>query len=1223
MTDPNQMPTESELRAQSQILNDITDSLSHIYGLNNETISQYNTQHEFIVSINESLGEVVEKGNQLKEEVLETNKLMEKISESSVSFLAGNLLKTMKDDMLESMETVQGTAEEASQGLSKVAKNLHKGFSKRSTEILNAMDDAVDAAEKGAAQQAENSADTAQNAKNMSSSQSKLAECLKALGKWTLGALKWTAKMSVVLVKGLKTALDIAKNMFSSILSSLGGVLKAVTSLPFSIARAGAVIGNNLRSILVEGLGQSLENLKEKFDLSGFIGENIKKMRDAAEDALLKFQDPSSEFVEFFGYGADGMKKYLESYAEMVENIGAFGEVFAGEISRAQKDGLILSKIISAAGYAAEDQKYFAMDAYTSVMSITERMNNAYQATVKVAEQFKINRKLLSKNFMILKKDITLFGHLSDTALNQTAAVMTRMGIEMKEAAAVFGKFSTFEDASNAAAILGQTFGMNLNAMDMIKAEKPEDLFMMFRNAMLDTGRTFDELSRFEKNIMVQQTGMSAEALKAMMNYSAAGLSYEETRKRMEENTPEAKQKKALKELKSSIKEIKKILTEESFFSALTKGLATKMSYHSETRDTLMALSEGYEGLYKYALSINPETIVKLARPIRYIIDTMSKIFESESFKEGVTFLLKGFGQLLSTSFNITDEEKTYEKVKTKLNEIDLEELTPKQRTNILDQIKQLEDELGKQALVVGPQSSYDQYKDAARERNLTLTQYLTNLLSERMELSEDTLRILGQETQQDLSQAGSNVSETLNKTIESQKQNVGILGSLTGKVVRALVIGTMSGLTGIMKAMSNQLDNTDTDKLTGTSLFSMMTGISEKESKQLIDGLTEAVSGLFSKAGKLGGIGLFITKQMYMLMWDVGKYFGEVFFLVVKSIFGGKMDVSDARSASMVEKIIMLQEQQGQKKSDADLMKRANREPGLQGFYEEKMSRQDAFNASDMSGRRSRSIKDRSSTSSLRMSASIDDDDYKNLFVQLIRLKKKKEETSSGLLSEALKGLDARKEIKAVIAARDNTGDNQMTIARANQILKLYEEEISNPLKQQQLQQQFSNFLPNMTGFLGDRFALNSRSAKDVLTAMQGFDYSGAAELPQGTAVAQLTNAAKESAREVTASSASLDSVSIDTAEITKANNNDDVERAARDAGERLGALSERAKNPIKTEFDVLLPMKELMDNLASSGLVRVLSDPRHQSWRLNLEDQKHPTGQIGSFSPPKTSMG
>ena len=63
---------------------------------------------------------------------------------------------------------------------------------------------------------------------------------------------------------------------------------------------------------------------------------------------------------------------------------------------------------------------------------------------------------------------------------------MTQMGVKMQDAAAIFGKFSTFEDAANASAMLSQTFGMNVDAMKLIEAQIPGEIIDMFRHAMCD-----------------------------------------------------------------------------------------------------------------------------------------------------------------------------------------------------------------------------------------------------------------------------------------------------------------------------------------------------------------------------------------------------------------------------------------------------------------------------------------------------------------------------------------------------------------------------------------------------------------------------------------------------------------------------------------------------------------------------------------------------------------
>ena len=79
------------------------------------------------------------------------------------------------------------------------------------------------------------------------------------------------------------------------------------------------------------------------------------------------------------------------------------------------------------------------------------------------------------KDFFQLRKDITNFGHLSDIELQRVAARATQLGVEMKDLAGVFNKFGTFEDAANSAALLSQTFGMNVDANRVPSTERGFD----------------------------------------------------------------------------------------------------------------------------------------------------------------------------------------------------------------------------------------------------------------------------------------------------------------------------------------------------------------------------------------------------------------------------------------------------------------------------------------------------------------------------------------------------------------------------------------------------------------------------------------------------------------------------------------------------------------------------------------------------------------------------
>ena len=99
---------------------------------------------------------------------------------------------------------------------------------------------------------------------------------------------------------------------------------------------------------------------------------------------------------------------------------------------------------------------------------------------------------------------------------------------------------------------------MNIDALKLIKAEDPMEIVEMFRQSMMMTGRSFDDLNRHEKSLMASHTGMSAEALKTIMNYRNVGKSYEEIKKQMNDQKPEERQIRAMKDMNSSISEVKK-----------------------------------------------------------------------------------------------------------------------------------------------------------------------------------------------------------------------------------------------------------------------------------------------------------------------------------------------------------------------------------------------------------------------------------------------------------------------------------------------------------------------------------------------------------------------------------------------------------------------------------------------------------------------------------------
>lgn len=923
MSDEVNPPSDDDLsRLRTQV--DLAEQLQEVLLQNSSVINvinnRLNTQSSLLTDLNESLDDILEITEGMTNNFKNVTKSFKELSEFKFDQIVSNKSKEVSNVLKDVEKEVSESYSNFGKKI-KSSNDLLKSATKRNQRLSEVFNDVVEAERRAI----RNSQDLTNNSvKKLSMFESFMKMIKKGLSK-VLDGVKYVfdnfGKIVSFIGKVATNVLSYATNFMGSVLNSFKNLVTGFLTLPFTVAKEMSKLGGSLREIFEVQIGQTLEDLKEKFSMDSYIGKQIQSLSRAGSSAILAFKDPTSEYVKMFGYGVEGIKKYITSYAEVTESLGPWGEIYAKEIANAEMSSLFFTKIKNAAGYDAEAFKYLSLDAGINMESLSKRTYDMWMATSYVADQFKIDKKQLSKNFITLRKDIMLFGHVSDVELNSTAATMTKMGVKMEDAAAVFNKFSTFEAAANSVAILSQTFGMNLNAMDMLKAEKPEEIFSMFENAMLDTGRSFEDLSRFEKNIMAQQTGMSAESLKALMSYKKMGYTFEEAREMLEENDPTEKMLESLGTFNDTIKEFKQIFNEGSFFDAIRKGFMTRLTYHSDTKKTLMSLSEGYEGLYKYAQKIPAGTIVKLIRPIRYIVDTMRKIFESKGFQKSITYIIEGMGKLLETSFNITPDEVIMNNVKNSLSN-DVPKLDEGQKGALAqfanEALKKLSDEDAKKLPENVSKLKADKTQLTGKSTELLDVLKALSLISKESAKKVDSnLKRVQGKSVETYHQKVKGITTTLNSAADENSGNLGILSDLTRNVAGIVVKGAVIGLTAVIKSISNQIKKIDVPEEAAPSLTELLAGIPETEMKEMINALGSAVGDLFSRGGKLFGLGTFIVGQMVLLFKDVTMFIGGIIVEVLRGLFGGKKELKDMTfdQASM-QTMLMSEEEKKMKHS-------------------------------------------------------------------------------------------------------------------------------------------------------------------------------------------------------------------------------------------------------------------------------------------------------------------
>ena len=419
-------------------------------------------------------------------------------------------------------------------------------------------------------------------------------------------------------------------------------------------------------------IGTAVEATKEMFDISEQYGSGagsaIKSFADSASASMLEFRDITSESVKLFGQGAAGIAARTQAMAQRLGEMGSYADIL-GESLKASTDGsavqfTFMEKSLRILGMTAEDVAYTAQEAAKSGVGINKILMDTQISLKNVAKSSGVNSKLISKNFNVLRKDIINFGHMSTKQLQETSAELVKMGLSAQDAASMFGKLDTFESAAQMSAMLSQSFGMNLDALKLIKAESPQEIFEDLRDSMMSTGRSFDDMNRHEKSLMASTTGLSGASLKALMDFRDMGMSYEEAMQKMKENSPEEKQLKAFNEMTGSLKEIKNIMQDTSFFSAFFKGLRSSIVLASGLGDKFMLVSKRIEDFYTEGLSFGKDKafMKSIAAGFKPISDTLEALvgdpkkgtkglFDTAKLSKTVKPFMKKFSDTLGDAF--------------------------------------------------------------------------------------------------------------------------------------------------------------------------------------------------------------------------------------------------------------------------------------------------------------------------------------------------------------------------------------------------------------------------------------------------------------------------------------------------------------------------------------------------------------------------------------------
>lgn len=470
------------------------------------------------------------------------------------------------------------------------------------------------------------------------------------------------ASVASVAAEGFRFTANAARGLVGfagEAIKSLGKFAISVISFPFKVLSglihmADSGGGSN-------ELQQALEDIRKEFGyLDKTAGGAIVSLSRSMGGELA---NTGLSVYKVFGNLAERLK-YVAEYAK------ALGPVFDTMASRLGVGGVeALGAYNKALGLTAEAQKGIAARAMASGRTVNEVNQEIANYSIQLSEAFGVTMKEVSRSVGEMMHDFEHFGHLAPKELTQVAVYARKLGIEVKALAGIMDKTLNFEDAATQAAHLSQAFGLNIDAMAMMREQDPGKQLDMLRKSFFATGRSIETMTRQERRLLSQQTGLDDAALGLAFSLKNQGLSYDQvSRKGDAAKKKQLTQAEALEKLSGAIERLVQSGSSGSggFFDRFLQGFETGIKRSREFREIMMNLRRALKATYRAGIEVG-RAFVEFFPGVKDVFKGIADFFSPTKFRtmlRGTVDAFKDFFKNM-TSDPQTALPKLFERLKT------------------------------------------------------------------------------------------------------------------------------------------------------------------------------------------------------------------------------------------------------------------------------------------------------------------------------------------------------------------------------------------------------------------------------------------------------------------------------------------------------------------------------------------------------------------------------
>ena len=321
------------------------------------------------------------------------------------------------------------------------------------------------------------------------------------------------------------------KNVASTtlgIFGSIGGVIGSSVMGAFSLLQSGMQAWNGMIDGMLgmanelhsgtSALRQAMEDLRAEFG-------NLAKGEAKAISGAFREISARGAMVEgtgirmgrIFGSGSDGNAAKLKFFQEIASDMGPVFTRLAGDFEAAGK------QIVNAAkglGLSGKSIAALTLSGKAHGKSMKQVLKEVTGQVVQVAEAYDVNIKITGKMLDQMAQAPEIFGTDTKEMLKMSVAAQ-KLGVSIETLGKTTKVFDDFESGAKAAGELAAQFGVTVDAMDMMTATPAEQVTML-KDALQESGQSFEQMSRQEKARMAELTGMDMMELQNLMDPTSA-----------------------------------------------------------------------------------------------------------------------------------------------------------------------------------------------------------------------------------------------------------------------------------------------------------------------------------------------------------------------------------------------------------------------------------------------------------------------------------------------------------------------------------------------------------------------------------------------------------------------------------------------------------------------------------------------------------------------------